>query len=114
MDLILNHLAHVRYTKTTDLGSSKYKGHIGEISERVILPTYIPSDNVKALDVSSLTEAEALKLQSYYEEYVEYVETKMATIFNFEDWLDHTKGRTYPDLKYRTFKVDSLLVIKSE
>ncbi len=109
MDLTLNHLAHVRYTKTTDLGGRK-----GEVTDRVILPTYIPGDSVKALDVSTLTESEALKLQEYHEEYAEYVQNKMSTIFNFEDWLSHTKGKDISDLKYRTFKVDSIEVIKSE
>jgi len=109
MDLTLNRLAHVRYTRTTDISGCK-----GEVTDRVILPTYIPGDSIKALDVSSVPELEALKLQSDHDDYLEYVQNKMSTIFSFEDWLSHTKGKNVHDLKYRTFKVDSINVIKSE
>lgn len=110
MDLQLNHLAHVRYTKTTNLGS----GHIGDVTERVILPTYIPGDAVKALDLSDLPESEALAVQTLAHEYAEYVQAKMSTVFNFEDWITHVTGRSTPPLKYRTFKLHTLDVIKSE
>src|SRR5277367_5074748 len=111
MDLKQNSLAHVRYTKTTDLGSGKK----GEITERVILPTYIPGDAVKALDLSHVSEAEALNIQDLAKEYAQYVEDKMNTILNFEDWISHTRGAvSMSDLKYRTFKLETLEVIKSE
>jgi hypothetical protein len=110
MDLKQNHLAHVRYTKTTNYGS----GHKGEVTERVILPTYIPGDAVKALDLSHLSESEALEIQALAKGYAEYVEAKMNTVFNFEDWIAHTTGGTVPELKHRTFKLHTLEVIKSE
>ncbi len=111
MDLKHNHLAHVRYIKQTDFGG----GRKGEVTERVILPTYIPGDTIKALDLTDLSESEALKLQEQAKEYAQYVEAKMTTVFSFEDWRTHTQGvGTFPELKYRTFKVGSLEVIKSE
>lgn len=119
MDLKPNHLAHVRYTKTTNLG-----GRVGEVTERVILPTYIPGDSIKAFDVSEYSEKDALAFQTLAEDYAEYVQNKMATIFGFEDWIDHTLGvKSFSPLnemiqknglKYRTFKIDSLEVVKSE
>jgi hypothetical protein len=112
MDLKQNHLAHVRYIKQTDIGGPK-----GEITERVILPTYIPTDSVKALDVSHLGESEALMYQKLQQEYAQYVEDKMSTVFNFEDWISHTYGDGkifYGDIKHRTFKLEALEVIKSE
>ena len=120
MELKQNHLAHVRYTKTTHFGGTSK----GEVTERVILPTYIPSDSVKALDVSAYTEADALLLQSLAKEYAEYVELQMNRVFNFEDWIDHSYGAkisspTYAAIKrnglqYRTFKLAALEVIESE
>lgn len=120
MDLKQNHLARIRYTKTTNFGS----GQKGEITDRVILPTYIPGDAVKALDFTGLTESQALEIQAVAKEYAEYVETKMNTVFNFEDWIDHTYGAKSSSavydsiqkvgLKYRTFKLNTLEVIKSE
>lgn len=110
MDLKQNHLAHVRYTKTTNYGS----GHKGEVTERVILPTYIPGDAVKGLDLTHLPESEALAVQELAKQYSEYVEAKMSTVFNFEDWISHVSGGTPPDLKHRTFKLNTLEVIKSE
>lgn len=105
MDLKLNHLSHIRYTRTTDLGGVK-----GEKTDRVVIPTYIPGDAVKALDVSHLKEQEAFEIQRLHDDYVSYVEGKMKTIFSFEDWIDHTQTKTV-DLKYRTFKSENLEVV---
>lgn len=111
MDLKQNHLAHIRYIKTTDLGG----GRKGEVTDRAIIPTYIPGDAVKALDVSDLSETQALELQNFSIEYAKYVEEKMNTVFSFEDWISHTQStKSTPTLKYRTFKLNSLEVIKSE
>ena len=112
MDLKQNHLAHVRYTRTTDCG-----GFRGAVTERVIIPSYIPGDAVKALDVSDLSEYGAQQMQTLQKEYAEYVEAKMNTIYSFEDWISHTHGDGkvfYSDIKHRTFKLDALEVIKSE
>lgn len=119
MDLKTNHLAHIRYIRTTDIGGTK-----GEVTERVIIPTYVPGESVKALDVSDYLEKDALALQVLAEEYGEYVEHKMNTVFSFEDWIEHTYGSkssspTYDaikrnGLKYRTFKPENVEVIKSE
>ncbi len=109
MDLKQNHLAHVRYTKSTDLGGRK-----GEVTDQVIIPTYIPGDAIKALDVSHLSETQALEIQQLQQEYIEYVEAKMKTIYSFEDWIDHTQIRNVAakaNLKYRTFKSENLEVI---
>lgn len=119
MELKTNKLAHIRYTKSTDIG-----GRLGEVTDRVIIPTYVPYDSVKALDVSDLSETDACVLQSLMKEYTEYVELKMATIFNFEDFVAQTYGvksssPSYDlfketNLKRRTFKLSNLEVIKAE
>lgn len=120
MDLKTNRLAHIRYTRATDFGG----GTKGEVTDRVIIPTYIPGEAVKALDVSDYSEKDALTLQTLAQEYNEYVENKMRTVFSFEDWIDHTYGSKMSSpvyeaiqkngLKFRTFKPKNTEVIKSE
>lgn len=105
MELKANKLAHIRYTKVGANGV--------ETKDRVIVPTYVPGEHMKALDVSEAEPLEAMNLRALMEEYSEYVESKTKTIFNFEDWLDHT-GNTRRDLKWRTFKLSGTEVIKVE
>ncbi len=105
-ELKVNRLAHIQYTKVDMDGDI-------ETTHRVIVPTYVPSENIKALDVSDLKPLEAMELRMLMEEYTTYVESKTKTIFNFEDWLDHTGQKSY-DLKWRTFKPEQTHVIKVE
>jgi hypothetical protein len=108
MELKANKLAHIRYTRETSIGGIK-----GEIKERVIVPTYVPGDTIKAIDVSDLDALQAMEIRILTEEYGAYVQSKTNTIFSFEDWLDHI-GQSKIDLKWRTFKLSNTKVIKVE
>lgn len=90
-----NALSHVRYTKAD-----------GEVTDRKVLLTFVPApkhQNVKAIDVTGLSEADAEKLQGAWIEYQEYLENQRKTLFAFEDFVAQTLGDS-PEIKWRTFK----------
>lgn len=97
-----NHISRIRYTKATNHGS----GQLGEQSERYILPTSIPSDNVRGFDVTQLSEGETKHLRDLWEQYQEYYQAKLSTIFSFEDWVEHTQPDSdiHSLALWRTFK----------
>lgn len=98
----------IRYEKATDLGS----GNVGEVTERAIVPTNIPSENVKALDVTDLSANDREQMKNLYEEYQKYYKQQVSTIFNFEDWLTHTgHDRDVPNIKWRTFRKQNIEII---
>jgi hypothetical protein len=95
----------VRYTSIRD----------GEVSERTIIPTYVPkpvsNSNIKALDVSHLTAQEQVQMQTLLQEYEEYKKAFLARMFDFQTWLDHSTGQTF-ELKYRTFAQENLELLQ--
>lgn len=100
-----NQVSHIRYKKTTNYG----RGQAGEVTDRYIIPTSIPSDNVQALDVTGRSDEETQRLQQLWEQYVDYYQTQLSTIFSFEQWLEHTTEPTDSALatdivKWRKFK----------
>lgn len=91
-------LRNIRYTKKDT----------EEVTDRVIIPTFIPLPNMKALDVTSLPAEEQQELAELYAEYQEYYEQAAKRIFNFEDWLTHTRGEDAKfELKWRTFVLEN-------
>ena len=105
-----NEVTHIKYTRSTDLAG----GRKGEVTERYIIPTFIPLPNIKALDVTELTEKLQEDIATLHREYTEYYRQRSQTIFNFEDWLEHTRGRhAFSDaLNWRTFKLDNVEVLE--
>lgn len=97
------HLADIRYTKHLPNGER-------EVTERTIIPTMVPTPNVRALDVTELSDAEQQRMLSAYADYQRYVETQMKNIFNFETWLEHT-GTETAEPKWRMFRSDQLVVL---
>lgn len=92
-------LTSVRYTKSD-----------GEVTTRVIIPTFVPRpkhQNVKALDVTDLSEEERAMMEQAVREYNEYLDAQRKTLFTFEEFVDHTRQTTV-DPKWRTFKPDQL------
>lgn len=103
----VNKPTKIRYTRTTNFG----EGSEGDVTERVIIPTRVPSRFVKALDVTKFTEEAREDLSKLLQEYTEYYTKQMQTIFSFEDWLEHTRGegaRVDP-LIWRTFVSSEIL-----
>lgn len=93
-----NELATVRYTKGD------------EVTDRNVIVTYVPTpkhQNVKAIDVSDLSEPEANSLLRSWNAYQEYLVAQRNTLFAFEDFVEHTEGYS-PKVKWRTFKPSQL------
>lgn len=92
-----NELAYVKYTKKD--GS--------EVTNRAIIPTFIPNGTIKAVDVSELPIEEAKKLVEAMADYSAYYQLATSRLFNFEDWLAHT-GSDIQNVKWRTFLQSNL------
>lgn len=100
-------LTHIQYKKATNIGGEK-----GELTERYVIPTFVPMPNMKALDVTNLSDEEQKELETAYGEYTLYYKLAASKIFTFEDWLTHSRGEdTTPELKWRTFKLDNMTVL---
>lgn len=83
--------------------------------KRTIIPTFIPTQAMKAVDVTGLSEEEQKEVLSLLKEYSAYYEAAMQRVFSFEDWLTHTTGMSessLPEVKWRTFLLDSTKAIK--
>lgn len=92
----------------------KYTSIGGENSERTIIPTFIPkpaTSNIKALDVSALTEEERVELCDLLQGYEVYKQTYLTGMFKLETWLEHTTGKQFP-LKFRTFVQENLQIVE--
>lgn len=95
--------SRIRYTKKSS----------GEVTERMVIPTFVPLPNIKALDVTGLPPEKQAVLQSLYSDYVDYYQTAAKALFSFEDWLAHTQGEAIltEDLKWRTFALENTEVL---
>lgn len=105
-----NEITHIQYKKATDLGN----GNKGEITERYVIPTFVPHPNIKAIDVTDLSKEDQNQLKELYSEYTEYYRRAAMTIFSFEDWLSHTQDGgedVSKKVKWRTFKMDNVEVL---
>ena len=91
-------LTRIRYTKAND-----------EVSDRTVIPTFVPLPNMKALDVTDLSPEKQKDMESLYQEYSDYYTTAAKTLFSFEDWLSHTQGEAAlsETLKWRTFVLEN-------
>lgn len=79
----------------------------GETTSRVVIPTSVPKDVVRAIDVDVLTAAERTDLLEMLLEYREYTKVYMDGMFNFETWAEHAKNRKL-QVNWRSFKVSGL------
>ncbi len=98
-----NTSANIRYQKGKEL-----------TKDRRIIVTFVPTpkyQNVKAIDVSSLTDNEADRLLHQWNEYQEYLINQRKILFGFEDFVEHTGG-TLPKIQWRTFKPSQLEVVE--
>lgn len=90
-----------------EITSIVYEKESGDTSARVILPTQVPKDLIRAIDLSELDPAQRAELAQMYVEYKEYVSTYMEKMFNFETWAEHTQNKEIKP-KWRAFKVSGL------
>lgn len=93
--------------KRNNICDIEYVNSKNETSQRTIIPTTVPYDTYKAIDVTELSKNEQQEIQQLLEEYQEYAENYKANMFNFETWVNHAKG-TEISPKWRTFKKDRI------
>lgn len=100
-------ITHIQYEKATNIGGEK-----GEITERYVIPTFVPVPNMKALDVTNMSDEERKEMETAYAEYTQYYKLAVSKLFTFEDWLTHSRGeKATPELKWRTFKLDNVKIL---
>ena len=83
------------------------KPSTGEITDRVIIPVSPVQPNVKAIDVTDMTQDERAGMVDLFDGYQEYVDNCIKQIFSFENYISHTTGEDV-DVKWRTFRGDHL------
>lgn len=76
-------------------------------SSRTIVPTSVPNDSVKAIDVTDLPPTQRLHMAKLASEYQQYVALQQARMFTFEDWAAHTHDE-HVEPTWRTFKLSGL------
>jgi len=94
--------------KEGEIVSIKYVKENDERSIRCILPMYAPKYYVKAIDLTETSKEDCKQLEALAKEYIDYKESQIKKMYNFEDWLSHT-GHDFNNLKWRTFKIDNIL-----
>lgn len=104
MKLKENTVFNVNYTKSDNSSTNRY-----------ILPTSVPT-NVKAIDVTDLSEEERNQAQNAAQEYAAYVLEQTKELLSFEEFLEEKRDENC-DLdvllqpKWRTFKPEGLEVL---
>lgn len=101
-----NKVAHIEYERATNLGS----GAKGDLSERWIIPTFIPPTNIKAIDVSQLTEEQRAEMTALWSQYQDYYRAAVEALFDFETWVEHTTNESV-DVEWRTFKPENITLL---
>lgn len=96
MNLIENQMTSIVYEKEG-----------GETSARVIIPTHVPKDLIKAIDLSETDPVQRAEIANRYEEYKQYVAAQLKNMMTFEGWVSHSYNEEYK-LKWRSFKVSGL------
>lgn len=97
----------IQYTKSNSDSGTMNRF---EVTERVIIPTFVPKPNIKAIDVTDLSDDKCQNVQQLLNEYNEYVREQTKKIFKFEDWVSHTKNEDV-SVKWRTFKVENIKIL---
>jgi DNA/RNA endonuclease YhcR with UshA esterase domain len=95
-------IQRIRYTKINDNSGTMDRF---EEAERVIIPTFVPKQNYKAVDVTDLSDEQRNDIQQKLTEYNKYVLEQSKSVFKFEDWVNHTMNEEV-SVKWRTFKVE--------
>jgi hypothetical protein len=107
MKLLQNKPNRIKYTRSTNYGN----GTTGEVTNRSIIPTYVPTSNVKAVDVTALTEDQQTELSDLMNEYADYHTQMMKNIPSFESWVELShpdKTQQLDNMKWRTFKLTNI------
>lgn len=78
-----------------------------ETTTRVVIPTSVPKEVVRVIDVDDLTPPEREHMLSLYSDYREYTKAYLGGMYNFETWAEHAKNEKITP-KWRAFKTSGL------
>lgn len=90
----------------------KYVKDDGTETIRTIVSFTEVPENVKALDVSNMSESDRANILELVGEYQNYIQNHISTAFSFENWVQHTTGKSLNELKWRTFKIKNIQPIE--
>ena len=96
----------IQYTKVISEDASL---NVYNSSIRSVIMTSSPG-NIRAIDVTELSDDRKQEISELYEEYTVYFNNHMKSAFSFENWLSHSKGIDFTP-KWRTFKPDQTKII---
>jgi len=101
-----NTITHIKYTKQT-----KNKD---EVTERFIIPSFIPKQNIKAMDVTDCDDSSRQNLEDLLKDYSKFYSLHMSNIPSFTNWMEQTNGVivSEDDIKWRTFKIANTEIIE--
>jgi len=99
----------MRPVNRLDILDIKYTKANGEKSDRKIISLNSIPKNLKAIDISDISQEDAEHLIEQYKNYNEYLENFDKTKMKFEDWYSMTNpNESLSTVKYRTFTVDNI------
>jgi hypothetical protein len=78
-----------------------------ELTTRRIIPTFVPRQTIKSIDVSDLSPEDRASMLALYDEYTKYYEAFLDNAFNFETWAEHAKG-IHISPKWRAFRLANI------
>lgn len=87
----------------------EYTDTKGKTSTRTALFRRLPQENLKAIDITEMSEAERAEFELAYDRYLKFLENVRAP--SFEDWLDESDVSFTGDLKYRTFNIKRIKLL---
>ena len=89
----------------------KYVKDSGEESTRTIIPTTNVPQNIRAMDLSGLSEERQKEIESALNEYQQYVNLHLSKMFSINEWAEQT-GTQIDDILWRTFKLKNTTVVE--
>lgn len=81
-----------------------------ETKQRTVVPSFVPSDNIKALDVSDLEIVEREQVARLLQEYKKYQQQVLREFADtFENYVEkRDESFDVAKIKWRTFKIDQI------
>lgn len=92
------------------LNTISYQKDGGVPEERVVVPSFVPTQTIKAIDVGGMNDVDVAEMVALASGYKEYYAALMNTAFNFETWVEHTHNKTVVP-KWRSFKLANILKV---
>lgn len=94
-----------------ELCSIQYRKSEEDVSNRVIIPSFVPKQNVTAIDVTDLSDTERDDVLHQWNEYQAYKKQQMSQLFTFDHFIEQTFPLSEVKAKWRTFDMSKMEVL---